>query len=50
MHHTGAWLNNCPTTHCQTGFDDTILVDGTNVREAVNAWYVRLHGMDSTHT
>jgi hypothetical protein len=35
----GAWLNNCPSTHCQTGFDDTILVGGVNVREAVNAWY-----------
>jgi len=35
----GAWLNNCPSTHCQTNFDDAILVDGMNVREAVNAWY-----------
>ena len=35
----GAWLNNCPSTHCQTGFDDTILVDGINVKEAVNSWY-----------
>ena len=35
----GAWLNNCPSMHCQTGFDDTIMVSGMNVREAVSAWY-----------
>ena len=35
----GAWLNNCPSTHCQTGFDDSIRIDGTNVRDAVNQWY-----------
>ena len=35
----GAWLNNCPSTHCQTAFDDSIIVGGMNLREAVNAWY-----------
>lgn len=35
----GAWLNNCPSTHCQTGFDPRILISGTSVKDAVERWY-----------
>lgn len=37
--HHGAWLDSCPSMHCQTDFASDVLVKGTAVGDAVADWY-----------
>jgi len=35
----GAWLSSCPSMHCQSGYDRSVLVQGLTVGEAAERWY-----------